>query len=70
MERCTNAEFCPLNTLHRSHNANSRQTLDRIQPMAALNNEIKAFVAQALACFDSPSQVPPRSGLSNASTVT
>lgn len=25
--------------------------------MAALNNEIKAFIVQALACFDSPSQV-------------
>lgn len=29
----------------------------QIQPMAALNNEIKAFIVQALACFDSPSQV-------------
>ena len=25
--------------------------------MAALNNEIKSFIVQALACFDSPSQV-------------
>ena len=25
--------------------------------MAALNNEIKAFIVQSLACFDSPSQV-------------
>lgn len=25
--------------------------------MAALNNEIKAFIVQALACFDSPTQV-------------
>jgi len=25
--------------------------------MAALNNEVKAFIVQALACFESPSQV-------------
>ena len=25
--------------------------------MAALNNEIKAFIVQSLACFDSPTQV-------------
>lgn len=25
--------------------------------MASLNNEIKAFIVQALACFDTPSQV-------------
>lgn len=29
----------------------------QIQPMAALNNEIKSFIVQALACFDSPTQV-------------
>lgn len=30
--------------------------------MATLNNEIKAFIVQALACFDSPTQVGNRPG--------
>lgn len=29
----------------------------QFQPMAALSNEIKSFIVQALACYDTPSQV-------------